>query len=57
MTKSPEVVAAVAAAIAEELGTDVSAIRIVTFRHVGGKKPPYVSKRGYSKYQLEDELA
>jgi len=38
MTKSPEVVAAVAAAIAEELGTDVSAIRIVTFRHVGGNE-------------------
>lgn len=56
MTKNPEVVAAVAAAIAEELGTDVSAIRIVTFRHVGGKKPPYVSVKGYSKYQLEDEI-
>ena len=57
MAKNPEVIAAVAAAIAEELGTDVSAIRIVTFRHVGGKKPPYISRKGYTKYQLEDERA
>jgi len=56
MAKNPEVIAAVAAALAEELGTDVSAIRIVTFRHVGGKKPPYISRKGYTKYQLEDEL-
>ena len=34
-----EVVAAVSAALAEELGTDVSAIRILSFRRVGGAVP------------------
>lgn len=34
-----EVIAAVSAAIAEELGTDVSAIRIRSFKQVGGTAP------------------
>ena len=34
-TLTAEIVAAVSAAIAEELGTDVSAIRIVSFKKVG----------------------
>ena len=55
MRKTPEIVAAVSAAIAEELGTSVSAIRIVSFREAGGR-PIYQSQRGYTKYQLEDEL-
>ena len=55
MSQTPQVVAAVAAAIAEDIGTEVEAIRIITFREVGGRKPCFVSRRGYSKYQLEDE--
>lgn len=34
-----EVIAAVSAAIAEELGTDVSAIRIRSFKQIGGATP------------------
>ena len=34
-----EVIAAVSAVLAEELGTDVSAIRILSFRRVGGAVP------------------
>lgn len=56
MGKTPQVVAAVAAAIAEDLGTDVSAIRILTFRQIGGKQK-FVSRKGYKKYQLEEEKA
>ncbi len=56
MSKTPQVVAAVAAAIAEEIGTEVSAIRIVTFREISTRKTGYISKKGYNKYQLEDEL-
>ena len=56
MGKTPQIVAAVAAAIAEELGESVSAIRIVSFREAN-KKASYVSQKGYKKYQLEDERA
>ena len=56
MSKTPQVVAAVASAIAEEIGTEVSAIRIVTFREISTRKTGYISKKGYNKYQLEDEL-
>ena len=41
-----EVVAAVSAALAEELGTDVSAIRILSFRKVGGAAPAAEPSRG-----------
>ena len=41
-----EVVAAVSAALAEELGTDVSAIRILSFQRVGGVAPAAGSDRG-----------
>ena len=54
MSKDPKIVAAVVAAIAEELNEDISAVRIVSFREISDTAA-YVSKRGYKKYQLEDE--
>jgi len=56
MAKNPQLIAAVVAAIAEELDEDISAIRIVSFRKIG-ESAAYVSTRGYKKYQLEDERA
>ena len=56
MSKNPKLVAAIVAAIAEELDEDISAIRILSFREMG-ESASYVSKRGYKKYQLEDERA
>ncbi|MBR5425921.1 MAG: hypothetical protein IK106_05310 [Clostridiales bacterium] len=54
-----EIVAMAVAAIAEETGTDVRDMRVVSFREIGESDlMKYVRENNisYKKYSLEDEL-